>query len=130
MPLNILYELILVCLLSYTSFGLLQGSVLGAVSFNFCVGDMSHVLSKCQCLQYAGDTTIYTLFKIKSLKVKGQNLETKLNNLQTWSNETNLVFKSTKNNKWLLHQGKWQVINDKWQILMINLSTFTTDINI
>ena len=44
---------------------------------------MSHVESKCN-------------YKIENLKVTEQNLEAELNSLLTWSNETNLVFNSTK----------------------------------
>ena len=57
---------------------------------------MLHVVSKCQCLQHADDTTICIHCKIKNLKEAEQNLKTKLNNLVTWLNETNLVFNSRK----------------------------------
>ena len=67
---------------------------------------MSYIVSKYQCVQYPDDTTIYTHSKIKNLKVIEQILETELNNLLTWSNETNLTFCATETKLRLIHPKK------------------------
>ena len=95
----------------------------GPVLFNLRIADMPHIMSKCQCLQYTNDTTIYTHCKIKNLKVTEQNPDTELNNLVTWSNETNLVFSSSKTKLMVIaskqitciHNLYDQVVNIRWE---------------
>ena len=67
-----------------TSFGVPQGSIIRPVSFKPFFFFRYHSVSKCQCLQYVDDNTIYTHCKVKNRKVTKQNLETELNNLLTW----------------------------------------------
>ena len=81
---------------------------------------MSYIVPKYQCVQYPDDTTIYTHSKIKNLKVIEQILETELNNLPTWSNETNLTFCARETKLRLIHPKKWHL----FLISMVKLSTF------
>ena len=41
-----------------TSFGVLQGSILGPILFNLCVADMTNNLPESQCIHYADDSII------------------------------------------------------------------------
>ena len=77
-------------------YGVPQGSILGPISFNLCVADMSSITPNSNCIQYAGDSTLYRSCKInqkdKSIKELGKDLIS----IVKWSIETNLVFNTDK----------------------------------
>ena len=81
-----------------TNFGVPQGCILGPILFNFCVADMTNILSESQCIQYADDSTIYKSCKAKEVTKCSSELENELKLLEQWSKNTNLVFncKATK----------------------------------
>ena len=71
-------------------YGVLQGSILGPISFNLCVADMSSNTPNSNCIQYADDSTLYQSCKInqkdKSIKELGKDLIS----IVKWAIETNL----------------------------------------
>ena len=59
----------------YTNFGVRQESILGPVLFNLCVADMKSILNASECIQYAGDSTIYRSHKIKNINKCSNKIE-------------------------------------------------------
>ena len=51
--------------ISYTNFGVPQGSVLKPFLFNLCIANMMNILDVSQCIQYPDNSTIYRSCKIK-----------------------------------------------------------------
>ena len=89
-----------------TSFGVLQGSILGPILFNLCVADMTNILSESQCIQYADDSTIYGSCKAKEVTKCSSELENELKLLEQWSKNTNLVFNCKKTKSMLFSTRK------------------------
>ena len=75
-------------------FGFPQGSILGPVIFNLYVADLQSEL-KCDCYQYANDTTFY-------IHSKPRDLDSSVTSLRDYSKSCNLALNSSKTN-WMLH---------------------------
>ena len=79
-----------------TQYGVPQGSILGPVSFNLCVADMSSITPNSNCIQYADDSTLYRSCKVNKKDLCIQELEKDLTSIVKWSIETYLVFHTSK----------------------------------
>ena len=78
------------------SFGVPQGSILGPVSFNIYVNDLSDNLDSIKSYQYADDTTIYIHEKPANLKAGEEKLQKALDSLASWSSGCNLSLNAKK----------------------------------
>ena len=67
-----------------TSFGVLQGSILGPILFNLCVADMTNNLPEGQCIQYADDSIIYKSCRANEVTKCSSELENELKQLEQW----------------------------------------------
>ena len=77
-------------------FGVPQGSVLGSVSFNPYVNDLSDSLGEVKCHQYANETTFYVHGKPSDITDCQERLSEALSRLSLWSKECNLSLNPTK----------------------------------
>ena len=89
-----------------TSFGVLQGSILGPILFNLCVADMTNILSENQCIQYAEDSAVYRSCKANEITKSSSELGNELKLLEQWSKNTNLVFNCKKTKSMLFSTRK------------------------
>ena len=80
----------------YTNFGVPQGSIPGSVLVKFCVADIKNILNCSECIQYANDSTIHRICKIKNINKCSNELESELNAVEVWSKDTDLVFNTNK----------------------------------
>ena len=80
----------------YTNFDVPQGSILGPVLFNLCVADMKSILNDSKCIHYADESTIYRSCKIKNIDECSKKIESDLKPVEVWSNDTNLIFNTSK----------------------------------
>ena len=78
------------------TFGVPQGSILGPILFNIYVSSMLDTTKSAKCLQFADDTTLYVHGKINTIKQNAKSLESDIDNLKQWSNESNLIFNNDK----------------------------------
>ena len=76
-------------------FGVPQGSILGPIFFNIYVNDLQDKVDGTIC-QYADDTTFYQNCKVKDISSTATQIENRLQQLQNWSNNNNLVFNPSK----------------------------------
>ena len=84
-------------------FGVPQGSILGPMLFNLCVSDLQdHLPSSIGSFQYADDTTIYSSCPAPELQRCAQELNSTLNTVSTWSNDSHLALNSKKTKTMLL----------------------------
>ena len=79
-------------------FGVPQGSVLGLLLFNLYVNNLQDIdpadlINTCQ---YADDTTQYDHFTISQIRQTIQNAQKRLNNLNVWSPNNNLLLNGAK----------------------------------
>ena len=79
-----------------SGFGVPQGSILGPVLFNLYVADLNLHLKSCESLQYADDTSIYIQCKPKEINAAVSNITEDIENMQIWSQASNLVFNEKK----------------------------------
>lgn len=79
-----------------TGFGVPQGSILGPVIFNLYFIDLPNHLNVSGLLQYADDTTVYDHCKATQVAEKTGELVKDLQNLISWSTNSNLVFNNKK----------------------------------
>ena len=70
--------------LAIVYYGVPQGSILGLVSFNLYVRDLSES-STGECLQFADDTTLHPHYKVKYITQNAKLLEANINSLESWS---------------------------------------------
>lgn len=78
------------------SFGVPQGSILGPVLFNLYVNDSSDGLNQVTSHQYADDTTLYTHGKPTEIDRYQNQLQSAMDHLSSWSNESNLILNPEK----------------------------------
>ena len=77
--------------------GIPQGSILGPALFNLYVNDLAGKLPKTvKSHQYADDTTMYAHCKPKVLQHCQSDMQRALNELHSWSTETNLTPNASK----------------------------------
>ena len=70
--------------LAIVYYGVPQGSILGPISFNLYVRDLSES-STGECLQFADDTTLHPHYKVKYITQNAKLLEANINSLESWS---------------------------------------------
>ena len=70
--------------LAIVYYGVPQGSILGPISFNLYVRDLSES-STGECLQFADDTTLHPHCKVKYITQNAKLLEANINSLESWS---------------------------------------------
>ena len=75
-----------------TKCGVPQGSILGPILFNLCVGDMSSITPNSNCIQCADDSTIYRSCKINKKRCLYKRARKRSYPITKWSIETNLLF--------------------------------------
>ena len=86
-----------------TRFDVPQGSILGSMLFNLYVSDLQdHLPSSIGSLQYADDTTIYSSCPAAELQRCVQELNSTLNTVSSWSNDSHLALNSKKTKTMLL----------------------------
>ena len=77
--------------------GVLQGLILGPVLFNLYVNDLAGKPPETvKSHQYANDTTMYAHCKPKELQLCESDMQRALNDLHSWSIETNLTLNASK----------------------------------
>ena len=112
-----------------TNIGVPQGSILGPILFNLCVADMTNILSEGQCIQCAGDFTIYKSCKAKAVTKYSSEIENELKLLKQWSKNLNLVFNCKKTKSMLFSTRKmsqhYQLYHN--DILKINCNNQTIE---
>ena len=79
-------------------FGVPQGSVLVPLLFNLCVNDLQDIDPAVfvNTFQYTEDTTQYEHFKILQIQQSIQDTQKRLNNLNVWSRNNNLLLNGAK----------------------------------
>ena len=79
-------------------FGVQQWSVLGPLLFNLYVSDLQDIdpADLVNTCQYADDTTQYEHFKISQIRQTIQNTQKRLDNLNVWSRNNNLLLNGAK----------------------------------
>ena len=92
-------------------FGVPQESVLGAMLFNLYVSDLQdHLPSSIGSFQYADDTTIYSSCPAPELQTCAQELNSTLNTVSSWSNDSHLALNSKKTKTMLLSTSQISLV--------------------
>ena len=79
----------------YVQFGVPQGSILGPILFNLYVTCLSEIGSS-NYIQYADDTTIYRTAKPTNLTETAASMQSEMNQLENWCQESNLHLNAKK----------------------------------
>lgn len=98
-------------LINRCNFGVPQGSVLGPILFNLYVSDLQDIDEGNVC-QYADDTTQYEHCKISNLAASVEKAEERLNILNNWSVNNNLLFNPSKTKSILFSSGKMSKLHN------------------
>ena len=84
-------------------FSVPQGSILGPMLFNLCVSDLQdHLPSSIDSFQYTDDTTLYSNCPAPELQICVHELNSTLNTVSSWSNDSHLPLNSKKTKTMLL----------------------------
>jgi len=75
--------------------GVPQGSILGPVLFNIYVHDMA-AKTNAKCVQYADDTSIYRHTRPTEIEHCAREVNTDINVIEEWSQDSNLIFNAKK----------------------------------
>ena len=93
-------------------FGVPQGSILSPVLFNLNVSDLQdHLSSSIGSFQYADDTTIYSSCPAPELQRRAQELNSTLNTVSSWSNDSYLALNSKKTKTMLLSTNQMSYVH-------------------
>lgn len=98
--------------------GVPQGSILGPLLFLLFINDLPNVLTTCNCLLYADDTTIYSSHK--SLTELQETLNTDLNNVYSWCIDNQLQINPLKTTFVLFHNPQTVISSS----MTVSLNTF------
>ena len=86
-----------------TRFDVPQGSILGSMLFNLYVSDLQdHLPSSIGSFQYADDTTIYSSCPAPELERCVQEVNSTLNTVSSWTNDSHIALNSKKTKTMLL----------------------------
>ena len=84
-------------------FSVPQGSILGPMLFNLCVSDLQdHLPSSIDSFQYTDDTKLYSNCPAPELQICVHELNSTLNTVSSWSNDSHLPLNSKKTKTMLL----------------------------
>ena len=97
-------------------FGVPQGSILGPMLVNLYVSDLQdHLPSSIGSFQYADDTTIYSSCPTPELQRCAQELNSTLNTVSSWSNDSHLALNSKKTKTKLLSTSQMSHVHSLYK---------------